>query len=238
MRVALRRLRAALGTFAAPSALDRRVKAMQDALGRVRDRQLRMKWLKSLKTPGRALAAREKSPLADDERSMHDALHQWQARTSADVSRVARVLAPKGRIAGKRMRARLEKRLDVIARRLPAALAGLPPLATHRLRIAFKKLRYEAEIAALAEPDLYEALLDAVTPLQTLLGDLHDADVRTAWAEEEATHAEPARVDAALEVADRSRAERERIAAETLARLTAVRDERLVERLRALVAGT
>ena len=236
LRVALRRLRAALQLFGAPRSLDRAVKRTQDALGRVRDRQLRLSWLASLDLAGtKVLVRQERAALAGDRARLRRALEVWESRTRREVARAAQSLAPRGRLAGARVRKRVVRRLGKIEETLPSVLAGAPPQAAHRLRIALKKLRYEAEIASLAAPDLYGPLVEAATPLQALLGDLHDADLRAQWASERAAREEPPEVAALLAVVDRAGEERERAAASTIARLAAVTDERLFARLARLV---
>ena len=51
-------------------------------------------------------------------------------------------------------------------------------LTAHEMRKRVKKLRYEAELFRPALRRRMEALLEALVPLQELLGELHDADVR------------------------------------------------------------
>src|SRR5437660_405807 len=99
---------------------------------------------------------------------------------------VPRGLGPRTplRIAAPRL---LEARLGDVRKYEQALLRGLPAepihdmrVASRRLRIAVKKLRYCAELAGPALPKQSKKLLGQLVPLQEMLGDLHDMDVRIA----------------------------------------------------------
>ena len=81
----------------------------------------------------------------------------------------------RGRLGGHRSRQQLRKRLRDLWREL-SRKNQLEPAIAHRIRIAAKKLRYEAELLsdAFELDDIVEALSDG----QSALGNLHDADVR------------------------------------------------------------
>ena len=158
MRVATRRLRAALRVFGGPRSLSLELKVLQDALGAVRDAQLHPRWLGGeLRERTLALAA---------------AVRRFRRRTALRVAKVE--LAPRGRLGGHRMRKELRRRLRAVEKRIAAG--SLDPLHAHRLRIAVKKLRYRAELLRRALP--LDGLLEALEPLQKELGELHDLDVR------------------------------------------------------------
>src|SRR5438105_6071037 len=74
MRVAARRLRAALRLFKLRP-LDAPVKRLQDALGAVRDVQLQIEWLAG-RDP--ALAARRRKLLGRSERALEQAVETWR----------------------------------------------------------------------------------------------------------------------------------------------------------------
>ena len=78
------------------------------------------------------------------------------------------------------MRRIVRKRLGMVARRMRAVEQNPDALTAHRLRIAVKKLRYCAELAGPALPKQSKKLLGQLVPLQEMLGDLHDMDVRIA----------------------------------------------------------
>src|SRR5438067_956475 len=84
-----------------------------------------------------------------------------------------------GHLGGDRVRRRLAKRLGEVARGMDriGRLGVHDVAAVHALRIAGKKTRYELELVEDAFPEAGEAL-DRLKPLQELLGEAHDADVR------------------------------------------------------------
>jgi CHAD domain-containing protein len=180
MRVATRRLRAALQLFGAPRGLSDELKQLQDALGAVRDAQLHPRWL------GGELPARTSA--------LHAAVRSFRARTAPWLAKLA--LAPRGRLGGHRMRKELRRKLGAVERLVAAG--ALDPREAHRLRIAVKKLRYFAEL--LRRALRLDGLLEELLPLQEALGDLRDLDVRrelqpgSAGAQREAKAAAVARV--------------------------------------------
>src|SRR6266849_3054380 len=87
MRVASRRLRAAIGLFGDKRLLrlEREVKRLQDALGKVRDAQIQLKWLaaSAAKAPKRsfaALAGEQQKMLASFKRDLRAELARWVRR--------------------------------------------------------------------------------------------------------------------------------------------------------------
>jgi len=173
LRVACRRLRAAVKVFGKKRlrALDPRIEHLQDALGEVRDLQLQIQWLSRHRADARRVRAR----LRKAEAHLRRALALWTLRSEPLVLRALPRVRGEGSLGGARMRKRLRKRL----RQLEGALAQPDPLeaaAAHRIRIASKKLRYEAEL--LRDAFRLEGALEALSRLQGALGDLHDSDVR------------------------------------------------------------
>jgi CHAD domain-containing protein len=173
LRVACRRLRAAVKMFGRKRlrALDGRIEHLQDALGEVRDAQLQVQWLERHRADARRVRAR----LRKAEAHLRQALALWSRRSEPQLIRALTHVRTGGTLGGPRTRKRLRKRL----RQLEQAVDQRDPLeaaAAHRIRIAAKKLRYEAELLRDAF-DLDDAL-DALSDLQTTLGELHDSDVR------------------------------------------------------------
>jgi len=173
LRVACRRLRAAVKMFGKKRlrALDGRIEHLQDALGEVRDLQLQIQWLKR----HRGDARRVHATLRKAEAHLRQALAFWSRRSEPQVLRALSHVRSGGTLGGPRTRKRLRKRL----RQLEEALAvsdPLEPAAAHRIRVAAKKLRYEAEL--LRDAIDLEEVLDLLSDLQTTLGEVHDADVR------------------------------------------------------------
>jgi CHAD domain-containing protein len=91
------------------------------------------------------------------------------------VLRALPFVRSRGKLGGDRMRRRLRKRLRRVQRAARAART-LEPHAAHALRIAAKKLRYDAELLAAAFD--VDALLEVAKEVQDVFGDLHDADMR------------------------------------------------------------
>jgi len=175
LRVACRRLRAAIKVFGAKPLrrLDPLVEHLQDALGEVRDVQLQLRWIHRHRGP---LAAREKV-LAEKEAVLRQALALWSLRSAPRVLRALPRVRRNGKLAGKRMRKRLRRRIADVSHALEEASA-LKPADAHALRIAAKKLRYEAEL--LRDAFDVDALIEELSRLQDAFGDLHDADARIA----------------------------------------------------------
>ena len=175
MRVAARRLRAALRLFQLRE-LEADVKKLQDALGSVRDLQLQLAWLHGR---DELLAARRKAALPRAKRTLAQALLAWRTKT------LPRVLAAaeskfRGTLSGGEVRKLLRARLLRCEERMEAALRRPSPPAMHAVRRSAKQLRYLFELTQPAFPSLSKALLAELLPLQASLGVLHDVDVRIA----------------------------------------------------------
>lgn len=189
LRVATRRLRAALKHLGGDERLlayERRVKALQDALGDVRDAQLQLQWLHGRQDPpSRKLSQRLEAALPKREETLEKRLGRWRKR---DAPRLALLIAkakvhPLGK---RRARGRLWKHLLRWVEEA-AALGGLKdPAQAHALRIRAKKLKYEAELLREVQPAEIQALVKLLTPVQDALGELHDLDVRTEQLQEAA----------------------------------------------------
>jgi CHAD domain-containing protein len=173
LRVACRRLRAAVKLFGKKRlrALDPRIEHLQDALGALRDLQLESRWLARHRADARPLLPRVRKA----EARAKSALALWTRRSEPELLRALPGVRRRGTLGGARMRKRLRKRV----RKLEEALderRRVAPEAAHRIRIAAKKLRYEAELLADAF-DVGDAL-ESLANLQTVLGELHDAEGR------------------------------------------------------------
>jgi CHAD domain-containing protein len=190
LRVACRRLRAAIKTFGKKRlrALDERVEHLQDVLGEVRDLQLRVRWLARHRADTRSA----RKDLAGAQAHLRKALALWTRRSEPLLLRAATHVHGHGRLGGTRTRRRLRARVRLLEQEL-AREDRLAPTAAHRIRIAAKKLRYETELLRDAFPldDVVEMLSDA----QSALGMLHDADVRARELASDARLARVARSD-------------------------------------------
>ena len=173
LRVACRRLRAAVKVFGKKRlrAVDERIEHLQDCLGDLRDLQLEAKWLER----HRASAVRLSGRLRKAEAALKTALALWTRRSEPLLLRALPEVRKHGLLRGSRTRKRLRKRLGQLEKAV-AQPDPLEPSTAHQIRIAAKKLRYEAEL--LRDAFRLEEALESLTALQTALGELHDSDVR------------------------------------------------------------
>jgi CHAD domain-containing protein len=247
LRVAMRRLRAALGLCGpALDGEEREAKRLQDALGAVRDAQLQIAWLgeallSATEAPGgrarqrdalAALIEHRQDDLRRAEKRLLEALQRWR-ETEPRLLGALETLDRKGKLGGHRVRARLRRRLKTLHKRMREADASLRADVAHALRIAVKKLRYDAELVQPALQQQVAAVLEAVEPLQELLGNLHDADVRLEFLEEAAARWPDTRDGVEdLQISELTR--RGQLAHELAGRLAQWRDDDKVKHLRAL----
>jgi CHAD domain-containing protein len=169
----VRRLRAAASLLGLDQ-LDAPLKALQDALGRVRDLQIQIAWLRGRDA---ALGGRSSARLARAVRALTVAVNEWSTRTRPWL------LEPhplRGRLGGARVARLLRKRFDRFAERLEAARARPTPSTLHALRRSVKRLRYLLELASPSLGKADRALPSRLAALQGLLGELHDLDLRVA----------------------------------------------------------
>jgi CHAD domain-containing protein len=201
MRVATRRLRAVLRTLRAhldqPPKLRRGLRRLAARLGEVRDadvilallegshvqdvpgiegRRLETLVRRLRRRRGRARTALVRALERPGHRRLMDRLERFaqRPRVSGDPD------TPVARVLG-----------DAITR-LAAEVAREPGLerpspdadALHRLRIAFKRLRYVLEFHAAAGGPAYEVEMRLARELQDVLGHVHDHDLLLGWLEE------------------------------------------------------
>lgn len=246
LRVSTRRLRAALKVFrglGGLAPLEREVKQLQDALGEVRDVHVQGAWLKQAarkEKPAKragleALRASVESQLGAKEKRLRRALKRWEERTVPALLAEAKHLEGPGRYGGQRVRRQLRRRLREVKRLMEDYAAAPDALTAHELRKVVKKLRYEAEVFRPALRRKMEALLEALVPLQELLGELHDSDVRLGLLEGFAVKGTAAQRTAARALQERVREERAERAARTARELQRWHAERLVRGLRQLL---
>jgi CHAD domain-containing protein len=173
VRVTARKLRASLRILRFRE-LDPAVKELQDALGKVRDQQLQVVWLRGRDA---VLLQASKRKLRTAERALDRALRQWNSRTVPallQASEDARQPAPR------KLSKMLRKRLQRLEERLEAARKRPTPKTLHRARISVKQVRYLLQVAKEALPKKAHRLDADLKSLQASLGELHDADVRIA----------------------------------------------------------
>jgi CHAD domain-containing protein len=201
LRVAVRRLRAALGLFDdGLDGLERRAKELQDALGAVRDLQVEIAWLESLGLPAeriQPLIAERQAEVAERARVLLELLPGWQAAQRLPKRALDHL---EGRLGGKDMRQALRRRLRKVEKRFAGLHLAFSVRGAHEARIAVKKLRYVTELLDPAFPKAAALLMRQLVPLQGDLGDLHDSDVWSAHWSREAGQREGASREAALAV--------------------------------------
>lgn len=187
LRVALRRMRTVLeigrdvlGPFHADE-VRRALRDVQRATGDLRDEEVLLALIGSLGVEGpdvtawlerrrlrerrlrRALVRLLRSGALDDGRRLLSALLAFRVKPARD-KRVHKY----ARRAVERARREVDRRRGA---------SPDDPEALHRLRIAFKRLRYTVEAFAGALPEQLTSLGPSAARMQTRLGDLHDVDV-------------------------------------------------------------
>lgn len=192
MRVATRRLRAALRVFRgrveAPERVRTGLQRLAARLGAVRDRDVLLALVREQHLPG--LAGAERARLA---RIVADWRHERaraQRRLAAEIGRkrYARLLKTLARWAAEMPEEPADPAAEVLAEaveRQAAALArhrGITepaptPDDLHGLRIAFKRLRYTLDIHAAACGLGYDVERRLARRMQDVLGEIHDRDL-------------------------------------------------------------
>jgi CHAD domain-containing protein len=171
MRVATRRLRAALRVLRLGK-LDRRVKALQDALGAVRDLQLQIEWLRSRDA---ALYRSCRARLRSAKQALQRELRQWQSRTLPILLGAA---ADGSAVQPRNVSKLMRKRLKRMQERLEQARIRPSPRSLHAARVSVKQVRYLVEVAKGSLPKKVTRLESDLKTLQASLGELHDVDTR------------------------------------------------------------
>jgi len=170
MRVAARRLRAALRVLRLRE-LDPPVKRLQDALGRVRDLQLQVDWLRGRDD---ILRRSRMASLRKAEQALERELQKWRSEALPALLQAAGHSTASSRKVWKMLR----KRLARLEERLERARRRLSPQALHRARISVKQVRYLLDVAKESLPKKAVSLGADLKTLQATLGELHDVDVR------------------------------------------------------------
>lgn len=242
MRVASRRLRAALELFDRKRQLKaghKAVKRLGDALGGLRELQVQLHWLDEAARVGReadhsgivALKQTREKKLPWRIEAVHEAIAAWRDEVVA-VGQAIERLAQHGRLGGRCVRERLDERLQTVRKLAKKAHESPDPATAHRLRIAVKKLRYVAELAAPAFPEPLAALLDKLSALQETLGDLHDCDVHLPLVEKFLVRADGVGQPGALALLRAEMARREQLAGQLVEALGTLAESQVLEELR------
>lgn len=249
MRVATRRLRAALQVFRPVGGLrklEREVKRVQDALGDVRDLHVQASWLE-----GAAAKAEKEKPgtragiatlrdarlahLDEREARLRKELERWADRTVPRLLKKLDALEDRRRFGGRRVREHLRMRLRRVRKAVEAYTDAPDAESAHELRKDLKKLRYELEVFQPAFRRTVDALLEVLVPLQDSLGELHDADVRLELFERLAAEAKPGERKAARALLPVVRDERSKRAEKIARELQRWHAEEIPRRLRRML---
>jgi len=184
--VALRRLRAALELLGLGGDA-RRVHALQEALGAVRDLQLQ------LEPP--AISAALAHSLRRRLDMLEEVARAWRAEGVPRLAQHVHALSGRG-VPGGRVRSRLARDAKRLVKALGAVEADLPPDEAHRARIAVRRLRDDLEIVG---PEALDAagLLRRLVTIQAALGAVRDHDVGAALRSADGQGPRPALVDRA-----------------------------------------
>jgi len=188
LRVAIRRVLAWIAVRDSLLGPDRRLrearlslKALMVPLGKLRDAHVKRDWIRNVVPQGDAPSYLYSVQVASD-------VLRWEARVrkrlGAQTTRRFRVPFPQGAggpggqldaaILAPDLLGRLERE---VSKHLDAALDPAHPEALHRMRLAFKKYRYAAEVLLPLFPKAAEETAKRLHAFQTLLGTIHDCDV-------------------------------------------------------------
>jgi CHAD domain-containing protein len=188
LRVAIRRVLAWIDVRDALLGPDPRLreiraslKKLMSPLGRLRDAHVKRDWIRSVVPEGDEPSYLYSVQVASD-------ILRWEARVrrrlGAESTRRLRISFPRGSgglggrleaaILAPALLGRLERE---VSKHLTAALDPAHPEALHRMRLAFKKYRYAAEVLLPLFPKATEETVKRLHDFQTLLGTIHDCDV-------------------------------------------------------------
>jgi CHAD domain-containing protein len=188
LRVAIRRVLAWIAVRDALLGPDRRLTerrrslmALMSPLGKLRDAHVKRDWIRNVVPEGDEPSYLYAVQVASDALRWESLVRK---RLGAQSARRLRIPIPKG--AGGRG-GRLEAAVPAleflgelereVSKHLKGALDPAHPEALHRMRLAFKKYRYAAEVLLPLFPKATEETAKRLHDFQTLLGTIHDCDV-------------------------------------------------------------
>ena len=188
LRVAIRRLLAWISVREALLGRDTRlrearssIKALMVPLGKLRDAHVKRDWIRKTVPEGDEPSYFYAVQVASD-------VLRWESRVrerlGARATRRLRVPLPRrtggpgcrleAAVLAPALLGRLERE---VSKHREAALDPAHPEALHRMRLAFKKYRYAAEVLLPLFPNATEETSKRLHAFQTLLGTIHDFDV-------------------------------------------------------------
>ena len=188
LRVAIRRVLAWIAVRTALLGPDPRLretrfslKALMNPLGKLRDAHVKRDWIRKVAPEGDEPSYLYTVQVASD-------ILRWEARVrerlGAPSTRRLRVPLPRaagglgGRLEAAILAPDILGRLErEVSKHRDAALDPAHPEALHRMRLAFKKYRYAAEVLLPLFPKATDETAKRLHDFQTLLGTIHDCDV-------------------------------------------------------------
>jgi CHAD domain-containing protein len=151
------------------------------AMGALRDTQVQLEEVEAMALPKARRKALRRALRKRERRLGTAVLDTAGASQGEEIRRVCNALASARSDPGpnRRLRSSINRELKealLRAKRLrPRSPSGLGRL--HRARIALKRLRYLTELVRPVAPDADKALSKRLACCQTLMGDIHDAEV-------------------------------------------------------------
>ena len=194
LRVAIRRVLAWIAVRTALLGPDRRLqearsslKRLMTPLGKLRDAHVKRDWIRNVVPEGDEPSYRYAVQVSSD-------VLRWEARVRKRLrsrsTRGLRVPLPGGaggpgsRIEAATLAPDILGRMErAVSKHRDAALDPAHPEALHRMRLAFKKYRYAAEVLLPLFPKATKGTARRLHAFQTLLGTIHDFDVILAEAQ-------------------------------------------------------
>jgi CHAD domain-containing protein len=188
LRVSIRRVLAWIAVRSALLGPDRKLPAARSSLvalmsplGKLRDAHVKRDVIRTILPKGDEPSYLYALLVASDVRRWEDRVRTLLGRKRACRIRVPLPGTRTGRgsrsDASERAARHLEKLGGAVDRHRAGALDPLNPEALHRMRLAFKKYRYAAEVLLPLFPKATEETAERLHEFQTLLGTIHDCDV-------------------------------------------------------------
>lgn len=188
LRVAIRRVLAWIAVRDALLGHDRRMreirsslKSLMTPLGKLRDAHVKRDWILRLVPEGDESSYLYAVQVASDILRWEEKVRERLGERPAGGLRVPFPKGAKGRggrldatIPARELLRELERE---VSKHRVAALDPAKPEALHRMRLAFKKYRYAAEVLLPLFPKATEETAKRLHDFQTLLGTIHDCDV-------------------------------------------------------------
>jgi CHAD domain-containing protein len=188
LRVSIRRLLSYLsvaGELPGRKRLSRgavnRLKDFMSPLGRLRDAQVKIEWLKKIAPEGDESAYLYSLSVLGDSIAWEGKVRKLlqgvdRKRLSASVDNYRPSPLPRTALRAKALGILGERRREIES--LAAESRNEENVeALHRMRLAFKKYRYSVEVLAPVFPAVTEKTMERLHAFQALLGDIHDLDV-------------------------------------------------------------